>query len=43
MTQTNTQTELLTEKAIKNIRDTVVNALEHEPSHKALVVYDTEN
>ena len=43
MTQTNTQTELLTEKAIKNIRDTVVNALEHEPTHKALVVYDTEN
>lgn len=40
---TTTDTTIIQEKAIRNIRDMVTIALEHTTLHNALVVYDTEN
>ncbi len=42
-TAISTEAEVLIEKATKNVRDVVTIALEHDASHKALVVYDTED
>jgi hypothetical protein len=36
-------TEGLITKATQNVQDMVTIALEHDSSHRALVVYDTEN
>jgi aminopeptidase len=37
------QTQYLIEKATKNVSDILCYAIEHDSSHKALVIYDTEN